>query len=202
MDAEDEKSEPGIGKHTSEASAQQSQPAGPSPGGTDMPVAPLELEPFGGEEDWHRPPAAIQRLRKRLERGGGLRGIRLAELALRAGIIVPPPPAETHGPGGLEAALWMEMARENAVLRREAEKLAERQETLSRRIQRAKARLRELRLKVARRRLGLEDKDLLDLPSAPTWQELVRQRLKRAADPGEQASGEDDDDRTRDTEPK
>jgi hypothetical protein len=186
MDAEDKKPVPEASEQTSEDSAQRSRSADPVPGRTGEtgpPIAPLEVHLFG--EEVPRPPATLQRLMKRLERGGGPSMARLAELALRAGITVPRRPAETHGSGGLETALWMELARENATLRREADKLAERQETLSRRIHRAKERLRELRLKVIQRRTGLTKKELLNMPSPPTWQELDRQHPKGAGAKGD-----------------
>ena len=131
-----------------------------------------------------RPPGALQRLRTRLARGGGARGARLAELALRAGITVPPREAEMHGAGSLEAALWMELVRENATLRHAADKLAERQEILSRRIRRTKERLQALRLKVIQRRTGLTAKDLVEMPSPPQWQDLIEGRRPAGGAPG------------------
>lgn len=216
-DAEDEKEVAAAEQIVSELPAQQPGPTGPTlpDAGRRVPAFAPEQNPPGGEQVPRRPPGALQRLRDRLERGGGLRGARLAELALRAGITLPPREAEMHGAGSLEAALWMDLVRENATLRHEAEKLTERQETLSRRIQRAKARLQVLRLEVFQRRTGLTAKDLV--PSSPTWQSLIRRRPKRTpaqTDPRmpggeaksaeasrEQAPGGKNDEATKATEP-
>ena len=208
MDAEDDKPVPAVEPMISETSAPRSGIAGAilNGAGRSVPAVAPEQSLPSGEQVPQRLPGALQRLRQRLERGGGLRGARLAELALRAGITVPPREAEV-GAGSLEAALWMELIRENATLRHEADKLAEREEVLSRRIQRTKARLQVLRLKVIQQRTGLTAKDLLEMPSPPTWQDLIR-RPKRAAasdawtsnaeekpaEAGGDKSGEEDDD--------
>jgi hypothetical protein len=104
--------------------------------------------------------AALRQLQQRLERGGGARGKRLAELALQAGIT---PPARHFE----SIALWTELARENASLRRAADKLMERSETLGRRIRRTKARAQALRVKLVLRRLGLNPRNVLQTPFDP-----------------------------------
>lgn len=178
-DAEDEKPGSPAAEIVSQDMAERSRVVDPILTGAGRSVpAVVPDDRRGGSRSAPTPggSGAIERLRKRLEHGGGLRGMRLAELALRAGITVPPREAERGGTGPLEAALWMELVRENATLRHEADKLAERQEVLSRRIQRAKARLQALRLKVIQRRTGLTAKDLLEMPSPPTWQDLIRRR--------------------------
>lgn len=131
-------------------------------------------------------PAAIERLRKRLERGAGLRGVYLAELALRAGIT--PPRARFQA--GAEAALWTELARENAALRREADRLMARKESITRRIRRARARLQGLRVRLMQQRLGLPEGSLRDFPLPRTWQELGiwwRPPAAKAAKAGDRA---------------
>lgn len=216
MDAEDDKPVPAAEPIISENSAPRSPIVNPilTGAGRGVPAAATEQSLPSGEQAPQRLPGALQQLCRRLERGGGLRGARLAELALRAGITVPPREAGARGGGSLEASLWMELVRENATLRHEADKLAERQETLSRRIQRAKARLQALRLKVIQRRTGLTAKDLLEMPSPPTWQDLVQPRPNSGA-PGDKPTsntkakpagaggeklGEEDDESTRATE--
>jgi hypothetical protein len=124
------------------------------PARTRSPLGPVEYRGLPVELVPRRPPATLQRLWKLITRETGSRGARLAEQALRAGLMPPARYSQAHGGGSLEAALWMELARENAALRREAARLAERKESLARRIQRAKGRLQLLRFKLAQRRLG------------------------------------------------
>lgn len=145
-------------------------------------IAPFEASLFGADEAPRRPVATIQKLKKRLESRSGLRGAQLAELVLRAGITLPARRRPVRGSQAVEAALWTELARENAILRREAERLMERQHSLSRRIQRAKTRVQDLRLKILQWRLGLTSKDLLDVPLLATvLQEAAPQRVKSSA---------------------
>jgi hypothetical protein len=135
---------------------------------------------FDAEPAPLRPPAALQRLMKSLESRAGKRGARLAAINLRAGIAPPAPRTDLPGAEGVQAALWMELARENATLRREAARLVQRQHSLSRRIDRAKTRVHELRLKLIERRLtlgGLPDIPLGDARREPT----LGERSKRSA---------------------
>ena len=127
-------------------------------------TTPFGPELFDPEPAPQRPPAGLQRLMKSLESRSGKRGARLAAITLRAGIAPPATPTEPPGAEAVQAALWMELARENASLRREAARLEERQHSLSRRIQRARNRVQELRLKLLQRRLGVKLWSLEDIP--------------------------------------
>lgn len=132
---------------------------------------PFGPDLFKAEPALPRPPAALQRLMKSLEGRDGRRGARLAAMALQAGITPPAAPMEPPGAESVQAALWMELARENANLRREAARLEERQNSLSRRIQRARTRVQKLRLKLLQRRLGLTPRALRDMPPGDSCRE-------------------------------
>jgi hypothetical protein len=139
-------------------------------------LGPHAREPFPGGTASRPTPSALQKLQKRLARGAGLRGARLAELALRAGLTPPAPHPRAGACGTAEAALWMALARENAALRREATKLVERKETIIRRIHRVKTRLELLRLKLLQRRLGVAPTRLGNLPPPQPLRQLAPRR--------------------------
>jgi hypothetical protein len=140
-------------RRASQLAARVIAPDRPRP---DTGFATFERGGSGGGRLW-RPDSALQRLKRRLMRGAGRRGARLAELALRAGLTPPSGRLATPASARLEAAVWMQMARENATLRREVSKLTGRERTLVLRIQRAKARVRALRLRLLQRRLDDSD---------------------------------------------
>jgi hypothetical protein len=145
-------------------------------------VAPFGPDLFEAGPAPPRPPAALQRLMNSLRSRSGRRGARLAAIALQAGITPPAAPTEPPGAEAVQAALWMELARENATLRREAARLEERQHHLSRRIQRARTRVQELRLKLLERQLGVRLRSLREIPLGEAWRERIAVELaKRAA---------------------
>jgi len=158
--------------------------AGMKPAGSA--ALPLGPDLFEGEPDPPRAPAPLRRLMESLESRSGNRGARLAAINLRAGIAPPALRTELPGAGGVQAALWMELARENATLRREAARLEERQHRLSRRIERARTRVQELRLKLLQGRLGLTPGSLRDIPLGDAY------RGGTAAQRAQPASGEPD----------